>query len=164
MNADEVLTAVFGDSDNSVMAVDHVFMVLGATYGAAWDRTLGAAPIADVKTAWAFHLGQFTHSPAAKRRIMWALKNLPDTVPNVMVFKSLCRQAPAAELPALPEPKADPTRVASELEKLSSLRQAVPQPAARLDWARRILARLEDGSKISRGAVTMARDALRGGV
>ena len=40
----------------AVEAIDRLFQRLAATYGAAWDRSLGQAPIADVKTAWAHEM------------------------------------------------------------------------------------------------------------
>lgn len=39
--------------------IERVFLRLAATYGAAWDRALGQAPIGDVKTVWAHELSAF---------------------------------------------------------------------------------------------------------
>ena len=114
MNADEVVTAVFGNSDDAVMAVEHVFVVLGAYYGAAWGRALGGTPIGMVKTVWAHQLSQFTHSKRAKRAILWALQNLPEAVPNAGQFGKLCRSAPGvAAVLELPRPAQDPAIVAA---------------------------------------------------
>ena len=145
----------------SAEAVDYVFRTLAASYGAEWDRSLGNAPIADVKTAWLDSLEPFTGNESAKRRILWALKNLPERVPNVRQFVALCRQAPASAAPQLPEPKADPARVAAELAKLAPVRKAASGGVDHKAWARRILDRHEDGARINPCTLRMAKDALR---
>jgi len=145
----------------STEAVDYVFRTLAATYGAEWDRSLGTAPIGDVKSVWADALDGYTHSDSAKRAILWALKNLPERAPNVRQFVALCRLAPSPDLPRLPEPKADPERVKTELAKLGDLRKVATvsahDPKA---WARRILDRHSHGTMINRSTLQMARDAL----
>lgn len=121
-------------------AIDRLFHRLSATYGAAWDRSLGATPEVDVKTVWAHELSAFSGS---LHRIAWALENLPERCPNVIEFKNLCRAAPSPEAPALPEPKADPARLAAELAKLVPLREKLTSAIAPKDcrqWARDILA------------------------
>lgn len=121
-----------------IKAIDRLFKRLSATYGAEWDRALGATPETDAKTVWAHELDQFKNS---LHRIAWALENLPERCPNVIVFKNLCRAAPAPNEIALPEPKADPERVKAELAKLAPIRAAAAaMPADRLEWAKRIVA------------------------
>lgn len=121
-----------------IKAIDRLFKRLSATYGAEWDRALGATPETDAKTVWAHELDQFKNS---LHRIAWALENLPERCPNVIVFKNLCRAAPAPNEIALPEPKADPERVKAELAKLAPIRAAATaMPADRLEWAKRIVA------------------------
>jgi len=142
-------------------AVAYVFSELAATYGAAWDRSIGQAPIADVKTKWADALGSYLHSNEAKRSIMWALKNLPDRCPNSREFRTLCGHAPARVMPALPEPKADPERVAAELAKLGQLKSTRATPANGMkDWAYRLKARHEAGEKLNTNQVLCYREAL----
>jgi len=117
---------------NAAAAVDHVFTVMGATYGAAWDRSLGTAPISDVKTAWGEALTDFMHSDDAKRAIVWGLKNLPDTVPNARQFRSLCRNAPSKTPVMLPAPTVNPEIASKVLEGLKAA------PMVRVDhkaWA-----------------------------
>lgn len=126
----------------SIEAVDYVFTRLAAEYGSAWDRSFGQSPINDVKSVWADRLSDFTHSDAAKKAILWALKNLPERCPNAIEFRNLCRQAPLQDVPALPEPKADAARVKAELAKLGdikaqSIKAAKHDPKA---WAHAILA------------------------
>ena len=125
-------------------AVDYIFTQCSATYGAEWDRAIGKAPIADIKTAWLNAIAPFANS---KKRIVWALQNLPDRAPNPIQFKHLCYQAPTTENLALPEPKADPERVAAELSKLAPLRCAL-----RVDhkaWAKTLQARDASGELIN---------------
>lgn len=145
---------------SSIEAVEYVFKILAATYGASWDRSMGTAPLADVKSAWSFALSGYTHSNGAKRSIMWALQNLPERVPNAREFVALCRQAPHHEpVLQLESPVANPERMAIELAKLEPIRHARPTED-RGEWARRILRRHESGEKISPTVVQMARDGL----
>ena len=138
-----------------IRAIDRLFKRLSATYGAEWERMLGATPEIDAKSVWAHELEQFKNS---LHRIAWALENLPERCPNVIVFKNICRAAPAPEEIALPAPKADPERVAAELAKLGHIRAgAVVAAAGRLDWAKRILNR-QDGR--SPTVIRMAKDAM----
>lgn len=138
-------------------AIDRLFHRLGATYGADWDRALGQVPIADAKTVWAHELAPFKHSLS---RIAWALENLPDRCPNVIVFKSLCKQAPAPETIALPEPIADPKRVADELAKLGQIRM-VDKPAYSMkEWAYKLQARDKAGERLNANQKRCYRAAL----
>lgn len=136
-------------------AIDRVFSRLSATYGAAWDRAMGSAPLDDVKAAWAHELSGFADR---LQDVAWALEHLPERCPNLIEFRNLCRQAPAPAAPRLEAPKADPERVHAELAKLAAVRDgARPDPK---DWARRILARAEAGERINRMPLLMARQAL----
>jgi hypothetical protein len=159
MNADEIVSAVFGNTDDSAKAVDHVFAVLEATYP-NWDRAKGNAPIGTIKTVWAHHLSEFTHSLSAKKCILWALQNPTDTAPNAMQFRNLCRLAPISKLGALPAPlpKQNPEMAAKIREALT----VTSQKAGRFDWAHRIVQSVEDGAKRTPTVVKMARDALAG--
>lgn len=142
---------------NSAAAVDHVFQVMGATYGAAWDRSLGQAPIGDVKTMWGDALADFMHNDDAKRAIVWALKNLPDTVPNSRQFRSLCRQAPAKVVPMLPAPVVNPEIAAKVLGGLKA--SALPKVDHKA-WAHRIIERAKSGAKVSPTVLQMASNAI----
>ena len=141
-------------------AIDRLFMRLGATYGAQWDRSLGETPLSDIKAMWAHELSVFGHS---LHRIAWALENLPPRCPNVIEFKNICRQAPAPEVERLPEPKADPARLQAELSKLGEIRAQVTK-TERVDhkaWARRILARVQAGEKVRPITLRFAKEALQ---
>ena len=148
--------------EQKINVVEYVFKRLAATYGAAWDRSLGQAPIGDVMTVWDYQLQQFKHSISAKKMIMWALDNLPDKCPNVIEFMALCRRAPLSAPLALPEPVADHERVAAELAKLAMLR-ARTEPHSPVDpkvWARRLQARHAAGERLNLNQVRCYRNSL----
>jgi hypothetical protein len=146
------------DDAGSIKTVEYVFKVLAATYGAAWDRSLGTAPIADVMTVWANAMDGFVQSKRSRQSIVWALNNLPDSVPNARVFLSLCRNAPRIEPVALPAPApSDPARVAA---MLAPLRQAVAPTHGMKDWAHRLQARFKAGDKLNMNQVRCACLAL----
>jgi hypothetical protein len=144
----------------TTQAIDRLFTRLGATYGAQWDKSLGNAPVSEVKTLWAHELAPFATS---LHRVAWALENLPARCPNVIEFKQLCRQAPAPDVPALPEPKADPERLKRELSKLGEVKAKLKSDG-KVDhkaWAKRIIARYTAGERINPTSLRFAREALR---
>ncbi len=143
-----------------LQAVDRVIDRLTATYGQQFLRLYEGLDMNAVKSTWAHELAEFGRSRESMMRIAWALENLPDRAPNVMAFRTLCRQAPAVEAPALPMPKADPERVKAELAKLGHLRM----PAATVDkrdWARRLIARHAAGEKLNPTTLLFAQQAVR---
>jgi hypothetical protein len=114
-----------------------------------------------VKTAWSHELAGF----AGRLEVLaWALENLPPKCPNVIEFKSICRQAPRPAEPQLPEPKADPARVSAELAKLSDVKRAAKFAAHSVDskaWAKALIARRDSGEKLNPTCLRFAREALR---
>lgn len=144
----------------TTQAIDRLFTRLGATYGAQWDKSFGNAPVNEVKTLWAHELAPFATS---LHRVAWALENLPARCPNVIEFKQLCRQAPAPDVPALPEPKADPERLKHELSKLGEVKAKLKSDS-KVDhkaWAKRIIARYTAGERINPTSLRFAREAMR---
>lgn len=139
--------------------IDRLFKRLGAVYGASWDRSLGSTPPQDVKTLWGEYLAGFDVNDIA-----YALDRLPaEKVPNVMVFRDLCRAAPKKDVPRLDRPIADPLKVAEEIAKQAKIKEAMGK--ARLtgkEWAPRIIYRHEHGEKISPAVLKMARDCIAG--
>ena len=149
------------DSVELMDPVEYVFSRMAATYGAAWDKSLGQAPIVDVKTVWADALSGYLHSDEAKKSIMWALKNLPDRCINSREFRTLCGHSPARVTLALPEPVANPARVSAELAKLGHVRSAKQSVVNGMkDWANRLKSRHDAGQKLNLNQVRCYRDAL----
>lgn len=140
--------------------VEYIFKTMAAVYGAAWERSMGQAPLADVMTAWEYHMQPFTQSQATKKMIVWALDNLPDRVPNVLEFKALCRRTPALETPMLPEPVADPARMKSELAKLGHVKISDKPAHGMKDWAYRLKTRHENGERLNGNQIRCYRLAL----
>ena len=142
-------------------AIDRLFDRLELTYGAEWLRKWENSPIADVKSMWSHELSHYANNLDA---VAWALENLPEKCPNVIEFRNLCRSAPAPEAPRLPEPKADPERIAVELTKLGEIKKKVLSSPISAgdgrDWARRILGRFESGLKTNACTLRFARGAL----
>lgn len=54
--------------------------------------------LANAKQVWADELGGFAEHPEA---IAYALENLPERMPNAIVFKEICRKAPRKGYTAL---------------------------------------------------------------
>jgi hypothetical protein len=144
----------------SIKAIDRLFERLAATYGLAWSRQWSDVPLSDVKTAWAHELSGYG---GRLEVLAWALENLPERAPNIIEFRNLCRRSPAPEAPRLPEPKADPERLARELSKLQDLKQLVSK-ASKVDnkaWAKKILQRHADGEKTNPTSIRFAKEALQ---
>lgn len=139
-------------------AIDRLFERLSATYGDDWTRRWAGQEEVKVKTVWAHELAVYAHR---LEDIAWALENLPARAPNAIEFRNLCRSAPRAEAPALPEPKADPARLQAELAKLAEVRKITKVKIDHKAWARRILAAHEAGEKIRPVSLRFAREALR---
>lgn len=143
----------------SLKAVDRLFERLALTYGKQFTDMYATLDPQAVKTMWSHELSIFANG---LHRIAWALENLPARCPNAIEFKQLCRQAPAPEVPALPEPKADPERLKRELAKLADMKKAaVADKTDHKAWAKRILARHTAGERINPTSLRFAREALR---
>jgi hypothetical protein len=144
----------------SLKAVDRLFERMALTYGKQFTDMYSTVDPASVKTLWAHELSAYAGS---LHRIAWALENLPLRCPNVIEFKQLCRQAPAPETPALPEPKADPERLKRELAKLGDMKATIAATPSKVDhkaWAKRIMARYTAGERINPTSLRFAREAL----
>lgn len=102
---------------------DEIFARLAVRYGAAWLSMWHGIDIAAVKADWCRELGGFAGNTGA---IAYALEHLPaDRPPNVAQFKALCINRPQTFV-ALPEPKADPERVAAAMAQLNRPREGRP--------------------------------------
>lgn len=137
--------------------IDRIFDKLTLTYGQAFLRRWADIDLNAVKSDWGHELAGFAQHP---RAIAWALQSLPtERPPTVLEFRALARRAPAEDVPRLPQPQADPARVAAELQKLAPLRQVTRQ--SKTFWAHRIIAKAASGEPVSRTVMAMATDAAR---
>lgn len=141
-----------------LIAIDRLFNRLNATYGRDFMSRWEGQDSNAVKASWAHELAGFADK---LQMVAWALENLPERAPNVIEFRNLCRKAPAPETPQLPEPAADPARVAAELAKLAPVRAAAKNSVDGKDWARWIVARHEAGDSVRPISLQFAREALR---
>jgi len=144
-----------------MVAIDRLFERLALTYGAAWQNSFGAAPITDVKSMWQHELSSFMQNKETMKRIVWALDNLPERVPNVIQFKNLCRMAPAPEVLMLPEPAADPERVAAELAKIAPMMAERTERVDPKAWAKRLRFRNLAGERMRSIQIQMYKQALK---
>jgi hypothetical protein len=78
--------------------IDRMFARLQGIYGREFtsqfsviDANGNDVGMANAKQVWAEELGDFVDNPEA---ISFALKHLPDRVPNAIKFRDMCRQAP----------------------------------------------------------------------
>lgn len=140
-----------------LQAIDRLFLRMGATYGRDFTAKYEGADAMAVKSSWAHELSGFASN---LRPIAWALENLPEKTPNVIEFRAICRRAPAPETPRLPEPKADPARVASELAKLGHVREKTDQPHGMKQWAHTLKARHAAGERLNQNKIRCYREAL----
>jgi hypothetical protein len=137
--------------------VDRIFDKLTLTYGQSFLSRWRDLDLNAVKSDWMHELSGFEKAPHA---IAHALSNLPENPPTVIQFRALARTAPAAEVPALPEPKADPERLKAELAKLAPIREQIASTTTAKDcrkWARDILANPKGRTPTT---LQMARNAM----
>jgi hypothetical protein len=140
--------------------VDKIFEKLALVYGQQFLARWRDIDLELVKSDWARELGGFEKKQEA---IAYALQNLDaEKPPTVLVFREIALRSPAAVLARLPEPAADPERMADELAKFASIRTA--SNGSGYDhkaWARRLKARHKAGDKLSAFQVQCYREALR---
>lgn len=100
--------------------IDALFARLGVRYGAAFARQWPDADMEAVKADWGHVLARFNNHPEA---IRYALENLSDLPPNAMQFREIARRGWVENTPMLPEPEADPERMAAAIESLRKPRE-----------------------------------------
>ena len=110
---------------------------------------------------WQHELGSFLQNKETMRRIVWALDNLPERVPNAIQFKNLCRMAPAPEVLMLPEPAADPERVAAELAKIAPMMAERTERVDPKAWAKQLRFRHLAGERLRSIQIQMYKQALK---
>lgn len=133
--------------------VDRIFQRLTVRYGQAFLGRWAGVDMADVKADWADQLKRFANRPDC---IKYALDNLPqDKAPNVGEFRALCNAAPEPEVLKLPEPKADPAKVA---EVVAGMRKT--EHIDHKAWAHSLRAREKAGDKLGVCQRLFWREAL----
>lgn len=153
-------------------AIDRIFDRLSATWGRDFMNQWEGLKGDKIKAAWAHELSgynpdlkpnpELVSTKKLMQPIAWALENLPEKPLNAIQFRALCQRAPAPVMLRLPEPAADPDRVAAELDKLAPARQTVASagPVDHKAWARRLVANHAAGICVSVGPLRFAREAL----
>lgn len=138
--------------------VDKIFSKMALVYGRDFINRWEGLELSDVKTDWGHELAGFENWPEA---IAHALGNLPpERAPTVLQFRELARKAPKPDRPALPEPAANPERMAAELRKLAPILKKADGPYDHKAWARRIVANHDAGQPVRQISLRFAREAL----
>lgn len=138
--------------------IERLFEKLQLSYGTEFTNKWGNLDSIDLMTNWSHELAQFADNLTA---IGWALQNLPDRCPNLIEFKSLCKQAPRPQYEALDAPKAPVEVIDREISKM--LAGLLKKPADTIDhkrWAKRLKERHENGEILSPYQINCYRTAL----
>ena len=143
--------------------VRKIFATMRATYGASFDRqwqcpagTDPAEHANDMIGHWARELRGYQQSPQA---IAYALDHLPDSPPNLIEFKKLCRGAPQYAQKQLEGPKVTPEKM---VEAVAGITKPAPKENPR-QWAEDLKAIEARGGNLTLAQRTMWRTALRDG-
>jgi len=144
-----------------IAAIDRLFDRLAMTYGTEFSNKWGILNSMDVKTHWSHELAVFADN---LNSIGWALQNLPDRCPNLIEFKSLCKQAPRPTANALEAPKAPVEVVDRVLAEIALKAFKAPKDEhGNVDhkrWAKRLKAWHENGGKLSLYQIKCYKTAL----
>jgi hypothetical protein len=145
----------------SIAAVERLFDRLSMTYGSEFKNKWNGIPLNEVKSSWSHELGIFADNLNA---IGWALQNLPDRCPNLIEFKSLCKQAPRPTTIALDAPKA-PVEVVDKVLAEIALKAFKPpkDDNGNVDhkrWAKKLKTWHENGGKLSMYQIKCYKTAL----
>jgi hypothetical protein len=144
-----------------IAAVERLFDRLSMTYGTEFKNKWTGMPLNEIKTHWAYELSQFAGNLNA---IGWALQNLPDRCPNLIEFKSLCKQAPRPSVTALEAPKA-PADVVDKVFAEIALKALKPPKdengiTDHKRWAKRLKERHEKNEQLSPYQINCYKVAL----
>jgi hypothetical protein len=145
----------------SIAAIERLFDRLSMTYGSEFKNKWNGIPLNEVKSSWSHELGIFADNLNA---IGWALQNLPDRCPNLIEFKSLCKQAPRPTTIALDAPKA-PVEVVDKVLAEIALKafKAPKDDNGNVDhkrWAKKLKTWHDNGGKLSMYQIKCYKTAL----
>jgi len=142
-------------------AIDRLFARLAISYGTEFTNKWGTLNSIEVKSHWAHELNHFADNLHA---ISWALQNLPDRCPNLIEFKSLCKQAPRTTRTALDAPKAPVEVVDRVLAEIAAKALKLPKDEnGNIDhkrWAKKLKRRHESGEKLNLYQIKCYQTAL----
>jgi hypothetical protein len=141
--------------------IDRLFARLAISYGTEFTNKWGTLSSIEVKSHWAHELSIFADNLNA---IGWALQNLPDRCPNLIEFKSLCKQAPRPTTMALDAPKAPVEVVDRVLAEIAATALKTPRDEnGQVDhkrWAKKLKKRHEAGETLSLYQIKCYKTAL----
>jgi len=139
--------------------VDRIFERLTVRYGDRFSARWKGVDMDAVRHDWATVLAGFKNWPEA---ISFAFDTLDDEKPpTAAVFRSLALKAPKPTRLALPEPQADPERLAAEFAKLATVRtSAVGQAVHMKAWAHSLKSRHEAGEILNVNQIRCYHAAL----
>jgi hypothetical protein len=149
------MTQTFIDKDTQ-KAVDYVFEKLKTTYGEKWERSLTTG-VDDAKSIWAYQLSVYTQSDETKKCILWACKHLPNHVPNVIEFGSLCRAGHNLLVVSHQDVEPSSTKITETIKKIKN-KKVLVRPK---DWAFKLKARHDAGEKLHPYQIACYQEALR---
>ena len=137
--------------------IDRLFDRLALSYGSGFKNKWSNVDANTIKSHWAHELSTFEDNLKA---IGWALEHLPDNCPNLMQFKTLCRQAPKPDFKHLELEKAPVDMVDSEILKMV---KTLVEPQKDKDykaWAMKLKTRDEAGELLLPHQVWSYKTAL----
>ena len=141
--------------------IDRLFARLAISYGTEFTNKWGTLSSIEVKSHWAHELGIFADNLHA---IGWALQNLPARCPNLIEFKSLCKQSPRPTTMALDAPKAPVEVVDRVLAEIAATAFKTPKHQnGNVDhkrWDKRLKTFHENGGKLSLYQIKCYKTAL----
>lgn len=137
--------------------IDSLFAGLAAAYGVAWERSLGDAPIDEVKAAWVSNLKGLD-----AKQLRYGAEHLPPKPPNVFEFRAICKSAPMPPTPQLPRPVPTQEKLNSfgdwKARMVDALRENAKQDPK--EWARRLQERHQKGEKLTPWQIQCYQEAL----
>lgn len=137
--------------------VDRIFDKLTITYGRDFLSRWEGLDLKTVKSDWGNELSGLFRQPSS---IAWAIDHLPERPPTVIDFRRLANTMPTPNAPQIAYEPASMELVSELVKKIAPAMEKNDNRNS-LDWARRVIARNENGSyRATRAALLMARDAL----
>lgn len=137
--------------------INRLFFRMHSTYGKDWVYQNSGVDDSNLRDVWAHGLGGFAQRLDC---IAWALDHLPLKVPNVLVFKALCRQAPDLPKPPEIEYTPDPEKLAENLGKLGKFTSQPKEARGNKEWAYKIVDAVDRGDKRSGIGVKWATEVV----